>query len=202
MPSNSCFNCSRIIELIAVNGLQSVDLGLIGNESLDYLSQILENPHKLVNIGFGEDPKDPWKAGKNKFQAVIRRSEYSKNILSVNLYPEEPIKHYDFISEICILCKKSRKLRLDERENEFKSTSLNPQHNRYYDPDNHALNAYKFSVKSYLTNVFGSLLEATQRGSHDLLLRLLAEKAGNAERRIDLQCVDDLRASVIELRTL
>ena len=37
--------------------------------------------------------------------------------------------------------------------------SLNPQHNKYYDPDNHSLNAYKFSVKSYLTNVFGSLLD-------------------------------------------
>lgn len=28
-----------------------------------------------------------------------------------------------------------------------------------YYRDNHNLNAYKFSVKSYLTNVFGSLLD-------------------------------------------
>jgi hypothetical protein len=36
---------------------------------------------------------------------------------------------------------------------------LNPEHAKYYDPDNHSINAYKFSVKSYLTNVFGSDLD-------------------------------------------
>ena len=36
---------------------------------------------------------------------------------------------------------------------------MNPDHSKYYDPENHSINAYKFSVKSYLTNVFGSDLD-------------------------------------------
>ena len=79
--------------------------------------------------------------------------------MSINLYPDEVIKHYDFLSELCILCKKNRNYKIDERENQFKEKSLDPKNEQYYDPDNHGLNAYKFSVKSYLNNVFGSLLD-------------------------------------------
>lgn len=63
------------------------------------------------------------------------------------------------VSELNIICRKNRNLKIEDRENEFKAASLNPNHPKYYEPDNHSLNAYKFSVKSYLNNVFGSLLD-------------------------------------------
>jgi hypothetical protein len=44
---------SRIIELIGVTSLIVLDLGLIGNESLKYLSKILENKHNLEELSFG-----------------------------------------------------------------------------------------------------------------------------------------------------
>lgn len=90
---------------------------------------------------------------------MIRKCEHSKHLTAINVYPSSPIAHYAFISELNIITRKNRSLRIDQRENEFKSASLNPNHISYYDPDNHNLNAYKFSVKSYLTNVFGSLLD-------------------------------------------
>jgi hypothetical protein len=34
--------------------LKDLDLGLIGDSSLDYLARILENHHQLQNISFGE----------------------------------------------------------------------------------------------------------------------------------------------------
>ena len=34
--------------------MSSLDLGLIGNESLKYLAKNLENPHHLDSIWFGE----------------------------------------------------------------------------------------------------------------------------------------------------
>lgn len=43
---------SRIIELIPVTNLISLDLGLITNESLKYLAKNLENPHHLDSISF------------------------------------------------------------------------------------------------------------------------------------------------------
>lgn len=89
----------------------------------------------------------------------MRRGDNSKKIFSVNLYPSQLIKHWEMINELNILCKKRRSLRVNERDNEAKAASLNPDHNKYYDPENHSLNAYKFSVKSYLTNVFGSDLD-------------------------------------------
>ena len=45
---------SRVIELIGVTSVSSLDLGLIGNESLKYLAKHLENPHHLDSIWFGE----------------------------------------------------------------------------------------------------------------------------------------------------
>ena len=58
----------------------------------------------------------------------------NKQILSVTLYPEQPEDHYDFIAELSILCGKNRELKVKERENDFKSKSLNPEHPKYYDP--------------------------------------------------------------------
>lgn len=89
----------------------------------------------------------------------MRRGESCKNIISVSVYGERLVDHYDMISELNIICRKNRGLKLEERENEFKAASLNPAHAHYYEPDNHSLNAYKFSVKSYLNNVFGSVLD-------------------------------------------
>ena len=45
---------SRIIELIICSGLNNIDLGLIGDESLTYLAKILESPHKIQRLSFGE----------------------------------------------------------------------------------------------------------------------------------------------------
>jgi hypothetical protein len=39
--------------LIVCSGLNDVDLGLVGDQTLAYLANILENDHKLSNIGFG-----------------------------------------------------------------------------------------------------------------------------------------------------
>lgn len=69
------------------------------------------------------------------------------------------MQHWELINELNILCKKRRNIKVTERENESKFSSLNPDHYKFYDPENHSLNAYKFSVKSYLTNVFGSDLD-------------------------------------------
>jgi hypothetical protein len=46
------FNFSRIIELIGVTNISSLDLGHITNESLAYLAKNLDNVHKLECIGF------------------------------------------------------------------------------------------------------------------------------------------------------
>ena len=46
---------NRIIELIICSGLNNIDLGLIGDESLTYLAKILESPHKIQRLSFGED---------------------------------------------------------------------------------------------------------------------------------------------------
>lgn len=77
---------------------------------------------------------DPWKNAKKTFQDVIRKSVRAKQIISVNLYPTDVAEHYDLISELGILCRKHRNLKVSERENEFKAASLNPKHNKYYDP--------------------------------------------------------------------
>ena len=42
------------------------------------------------------------------------------------------INHYDMISELNIITKKNRALKIEFRENEFKAASLNPTHNKYY----------------------------------------------------------------------
>lgn len=42
----------RIIELISISNLTNIDLGLIGNSSLKYLSQILENNHHIESLSF------------------------------------------------------------------------------------------------------------------------------------------------------
>lgn len=51
--SNFFIKLSRIIELIGVTQVKTLDLGLIGNESLKYLARNLENPHHLDSIWFG-----------------------------------------------------------------------------------------------------------------------------------------------------
>lgn len=45
------------------------------------------------------------------------------------------------------------------KTNEYKSKELNTEHPEYYDGDNHAENAYKFSVKTYISNVIDTLLD-------------------------------------------
>lgn len=44
---------NRVIELVGVTSVSSLDLGLIGNESLKYLAKNLENPHHLDSLWFG-----------------------------------------------------------------------------------------------------------------------------------------------------
>lgn len=61
---------------------------------------------------------DEWQAdGKNTFQKCIRRNEGCKKILSINIYPERLINHYDMISELNIIAKKNRGLKIEFREN-------------------------------------------------------------------------------------
>lgn len=48
-----CLKYSRVIELIGVSKLTNVDLGYIGNESLKYLSSILQNEHSIEELCFG-----------------------------------------------------------------------------------------------------------------------------------------------------
>jgi hypothetical protein len=38
------------------------------------------------------------------------------------------------VSELNIICRKNRSLRMEERENEFKAATLNPNHPKYYEP--------------------------------------------------------------------
>jgi len=44
-----------VAELIVTTQLSDLDLGVIGDESLKYLAQVIASPrpHKLKNIGFG-----------------------------------------------------------------------------------------------------------------------------------------------------
>jgi hypothetical protein len=65
-----------------------------------------------VTNAYRIDENDPWEKGKDAFQQVIRRGEYNKEVFSVNLYPENLIKHWDMISELNILCKKRRNLKV------------------------------------------------------------------------------------------
>jgi hypothetical protein len=45
---------SRLSEVIICTRLKDVDLGLIGDASLQYLAHILGSAHHLQNISFGE----------------------------------------------------------------------------------------------------------------------------------------------------
>ncbi len=90
---------------------------------------------------------------------MLRSCSYSRQLLAISISAQDPEKHYTFLSEVSFLCRKHRREKIESIEDEYKSEALNTQNNKYYDPDNHELNAYKFSVKSYLQNVFGSVLD-------------------------------------------
>jgi len=55
-------------------------------------------------------------------------------MLAVNLYPDNLAKHTEMVSELNIICRKNRNLKIEDRENEFKAASLNPNHPKYYEP--------------------------------------------------------------------
>lgn len=94
--------------------MTNVDLGLIGNESLKYLSSILENNHHIECLSFGESSNSKWQAeGKNMFQKCIRRSESCKQVLALNIYPDNLVQHYEMISELNIICRKNRNLKIE-----------------------------------------------------------------------------------------
>jgi hypothetical protein len=47
------------------------------------------------------------------FQRCVRRSESCKQLLALNVYPEHLADHYDMVSELNIICRKNRSLRIE-----------------------------------------------------------------------------------------
>jgi hypothetical protein len=80
------------------------------------------------------DLSEPWSGeAKLQFQRCVRRSESCKGLLALNVYPDNLAQHYEMVSELNIICRKNRSLRMEERENEFKAATLNPNHPKYYE---------------------------------------------------------------------
>jgi hypothetical protein len=50
---------------------------------------------------------------KLQFQRCVRRSESCKQLLALNLYPEHLADHYEMVSELNIICRKNRSLRIE-----------------------------------------------------------------------------------------
>lgn len=57
------------------------------------------------------------------------------------------------------MCKKNRNDYILKKANEYKSKELNTYHPEYYNSDHHSENAFKFSVKTYISNVIETLLD-------------------------------------------
>lgn len=63
----------------------------------------------LYNVGV----KDPWGVdGKGDLQKCMRKSESCRHIHALNIYPDNLINHYELISELNIICKKNRDLKI------------------------------------------------------------------------------------------
>lgn len=98
-------------------------------------TQLNTLPSDRVPTSLTVDEKKKWQEdGKRAFDQALRKNSCSKHINSITVYPEHPEDHYSFIAELSIICSKNRTLRIKERENDYKSKSLNPEHPKYYDP--------------------------------------------------------------------
>ncbi|CAD8078858.1 unnamed protein product [Paramecium sonneborni] len=131
--------------------LEEVDFGVLGNRALRYLSQ---QKHELLHLGFQEDPKEVWDAKTKELFLV----SIPKSLLSIQ-FQIDNADHKKFIGIAEIKCQENRDAYLRKKANEYKSKDLDPDHPEYYDCDDFKVNAFKFSVKSYLSNVFESLLD-------------------------------------------
>jgi len=149
---------NRIIEALANNTtLTELELGLLTDESLSYLAEFLGKNSSVKNLGFEEDPSSPWKENTvNKFIATLR-SKKNQLILSCNVKPLNIIKQRMFLGEIALICEKNRKKELSELENHFNEEDYHDF--EYYCTEKDLLFSKVFSIKAYISNVFGSVLE-------------------------------------------
>ncbi|EAR94603.2 hypothetical protein TTHERM_00046820 (macronuclear) [Tetrahymena thermophila SB210] len=152
---------NRVIEGLKSNKyIEDYDLGQLTNESLSYLVKFISQEHIVQNLSFSEDLAEPWKENtKHEFLRALRDNSYNKQLQSIDIYSERLEENQTFIAEIAILCQHNRRAMITQKNNEYKSKELNTSHSEYYDGDNHAKNAFQFSVKTYMSNVIETLLD-------------------------------------------
>ncbi|KRX03444.1 hypothetical protein PPERSA_02823 [Pseudocohnilembus persalinus] len=164
---------NRVIESIQDNKhIRNYDFGNLTDSSLKYLISYMYKTHSIKNLSFGEDDQEKWQEStKQQFLQCLRENYANTQLLSVNIncevinYTKESDKyekqhrHNNFIAEISILIKKNRNQYILKKTNAYKAKELNTQHPEYYSGDNHPENAYKFSLKTYISNVIDTLLD-------------------------------------------
>jgi len=149
---------NRIIEALdSNNSISELEFGLVSDESLSYLAEFLGKNSSLKNIGLEEDPNSPWtESTVNKFIATLR-SKKNQLILSCNIKPLNIIKQRMFLGEVALICEKNRKKELNEMENLVNEEDYHDV--EYYCTERDLLFSKVFSIKAYINNVFGSVLE-------------------------------------------
>lgn len=120
----------------------------------------MQSQHIVKHLSFGEDASQPWtKESKLDFITCLRENYSNSQIHSINIYCTNLLEHNEFISEVSILCRKNRNYYIIQKNNQQRIKQLNINDPEYYDCDDHVENAFKFSVKTYMSNVIDTLLD-------------------------------------------
>ncbi|KAM3131938.1 hypothetical protein pb186bvf_015951 [Paramecium bursaria] len=149
--TNTDLGLSTNLIMENLQNVKDIDFGIIGNQQLRYFTTV---QHNLEHVGFQEKKSDPWDQGTK--DALV--SSISKSLLSATILIND-FRHKKFIGLIELKCKDNRQEYVRRMCNQFKARDLDPDHPDYYYSDDFHTNAYKFSVKQYLSNVFESLLD-------------------------------------------
>lgn len=150
---------NRIIECMAFNqGIRSISLGKVSNESMEQLVHFLSVPHSLTFLGFQEgEPLS--QENKAAFVEVLQKAECNRQLMAIHFSTDNLPANQDFVNSLNIQCKINRQLMRVRESQKLGDVQLQPDHPHYHDAYDHADNKVKFSIKKYMQNVFEDILD-------------------------------------------
>jgi len=149
---------NRIMEALRYNStLEELELGLVSSSNLEYLNKLIGENNTLNWLSFEEAPNHLWSEHvKQEFLKALRAKDNAR-LLSINIKTDHVIKHEIFLGQVAKICEFNRKNYLEELENSVNEKECNQE--SYYATEMDIIKSEIFSIKSYLTNIFGTILE-------------------------------------------